>query len=211
MLDEQLILADLDRAHKNYYLPCFSNMNIDYVASRLVGFRDETRWLLMFNSIVWWPAGEGLTTLVELVGNALPADQQGYQNDRYFVPGKVITEDDDQVVESIVVRGRKVAVDSLTITPNLQIQPERGFWVCVALLDGYKEQLFAQPEEYQRFVPAGLEKIITLDEWQHPDVDLFPSHTTTFPALARRLASGDPSVTIPTHLANSHWSHWYPK
>ena len=73
------ILEFLDRSFNSIEMPCLGNMNIDYISSRLLAFRDDTRWLILFNSIVWWAAGQGLTTIVSPIGNCVKG-KQGFDN-----------------------------------------------------------------------------------------------------------------------------------
>jgi hypothetical protein len=137
MFNRDSILSFLDNAFQNIEMPCFGNMNIDYVSSRLSTYRSTEKWLLLFNSIVWHPAAEGLETFVEIVGTGV-VGKQGFALDRVFVPGSIEV-DDDQNIVSIVVRGENIDPTSLVIQPNYDVQPEYGFWVSVALAEKYKE------------------------------------------------------------------------
>jgi hypothetical protein len=40
-------------------MPCLSNLNVDYVSTRMSAYRSPDKWLLVFNSVVWWPAAAG--------------------------------------------------------------------------------------------------------------------------------------------------------
>jgi hypothetical protein len=190
-------------------MPCFSNMNIDYVSSRLSTYRSTDKWLLLFNSVVWWPAAEGLMTMVEIVGTGV-VGKQGFDNDRYFVPGCLELDNDKNII-SIRVRGEDINPISLAIQPNYDIQPEYGFWVSVALTEKYKESLLASQAELKQFISPGFQHLLTIDEWDHPTWDTPPSQTETFPRIANVLVTSTPSLWQPVEMPNTQWSHWLPK
>jgi hypothetical protein len=71
--------------------------------------------------------------------------------------------------------------------------------------------VLATDSERQSNVLRDLKSLLTLDDWHHPDVvepECLPSGTATFRQLATVLASGDPSLYLPTESANTHWSNW---
>lgn len=209
MFNRDSILSFLDNAFQSIEMPCFGNMNIDYVSSRLSAYRSTDKWLLLFNSVVWWSAAEGLMALVEIVGASV-VGRQGFDNDRVFVPGSIEV-DDDQNIVSIVVRGENIDPTSLVIQPNYDVQPEYGFWVSVALAEKYKESLLASQAEVKQFIPPGFQHLLTIDEWDHPTWDTLPSRTVAFPRIANVLVTSDPSLWSPVEAPNTHWSHWLPK
>ena len=184
-------------------------MNIDYVSSRLSTYRSTDKWLLLFNSVVWWPAAEGLMTMVEIVGTGV-VGRQGFDNDRVFVPGCIELDDQENIV-SILVRGTNIDPTSLVIQPNYDVQPEYGFWVSVALAEKYKEKLLASQAEIKQFIPPDFQHLLTIDEWEHPTWDTPPSQTVTFPCIANILVTSDLSLWIPVEVPNTHYSHWLPK
>lgn len=204
------ILRFLDQAHEEGALADFGNINVDYVSSRMSVYRDAADWIVAFNSIVWRPSSGGLYTMLELVGTGV-LGRQGSDTGRGVDSGDVETTDDDRNIISIRVRGEEVDPASLAIHPDYRVQPELGFWVCIALLDRYREQLLASPAEVATFVPAEYRELLTVDEWHHPIDRMRPSETDTFPRIATILATGDPSHWRPSRNPNTHWSLWYPK
>lgn len=111
MFNRESILSFLDNAFQNIEMPCLGNMNIDYVSSRLSTYRSTDKWLLLFNSVVWCPAGDGLMAVVETVGTGV-VGRQGFDNDRCFVSGSVNMDDDEKIL-SIFVRGEDIDLTSL--------------------------------------------------------------------------------------------------
>jgi hypothetical protein len=209
MFNSDSILNFLDNAFQSIEMPCFGNMNIDYISSRLSSYRSTDKWLLLFNSVVWWPAAEGLMTMVETVGTGV-VGRQGFDIHRAFVPGSVDM-DDDRNILSIVVRGEDIDCSSLIIQPNYDVQPEYGFWVSVTLAKKYKQSLLASQAEVKQFIPTGFQHLLTIDEWDHPTWDTPPSRTVAFPRIANVLVTSDPSLWNPVDAPNTHWSRWVPK
>jgi hypothetical protein len=209
MFNRESILSFLDNAFQSIDMPCFGNMNIDYVSSRLSTYHSVDKWLLVFNSVVWWPAAEGLMAMLETVGTGV-VGRQGFDNDRAFVPGCIEVDDDENILR-ILVRGEDIDPTSLVIQPNYDIQPEYGFWVSVALAEKYKESLLASQAEVKQFIPPGFQHLLTIDEWEHPTWDILPSRTSTFPRVANVLVTSDLSLWNPVEAPNTHWSNWLPK
>ncbi len=204
------ILSFLDGAFERIEMPCLSNLNVDYVSTRMSAYRSPDKWLLLFNSVVWVPAADGLMAMVETVGPGA-SGKQGFDNDRAFTPGQIETDASGERVEGITVRGRAVDPDALGITPRLELQADVGFWAAVALIDQYREDLLASAAELQRFIPAGFQHLLSVDEWEHPTFDVPASRTESFPLLAEVLEKADPSLWRPATHPNTHWSHWFPK
>lgn len=209
MFNRDSILSFLDKAFQNIEMPCLGNVNIDYVSLRLSTYRSKDKWLLLFNSVVWWPAADGLMAMVETVGTGV-VGRQGFDNDRAFVPGCIEVDDEENIL-SILVRGEDIDPTSLVIQPNYDVQPEYGFWVSTALAEKFKESLLASKAEVKQFIPPGFQHLLTIDEWDHPTWDTPPSRTVTFPRIANVLVTSDLSLWNSVEVTNTHWSHWLPK
>lgn len=210
-MNKEEILNYLDERFDNIQMPCFGNMNIDYITSQLSVYRNQAGlWIILFNSVVWWPAGEGLTGMLELVGPGVKG-AQGFDNDRIFYPGTVDYSVDENQIKSVRVRGKEIALTSLDIKPQFHIQPDPGFWACCALIRDYRSELLANEQELAKFIPAGFECMLVLDEWEHPDWGCPPSQTHTFTKIAAALAEGNSLELANSPNPNTHWSKWLPK
>lgn len=211
VMNESEIFKFLDERFENIEMPCFSNMNIDYVTSQLSVYRNShNSWIILFNSVVWWPSADGLMGMIEIVGPGV-VGRQGFDNDRTFIPGIVEDSYEEGRVVSISVRGEEVNVESLHIESNFDIQAEPGFWACCALVQDYRQQLLAKDDELKRFIPEAYKLELVLDEWEHPDWDCLPSKTHTFSILAKKLAEGSPLEMEKCPSPNIHWLNWLPK
>jgi hypothetical protein len=203
------ILEFLDRRFAAIEMPCLGNMNIDYISSRLLAFRDDSRWLILFNSITWCPAGEGLMTILECVGNCVKG-KQGFDRDRSLITGQ-ITYDEVLNVYHVNVRGKSIPLSELKIISHPDLFSEHEPDIAIALLENYREELLANREEYGKFVPDGLTEVLRLDEWHHPDWDCPPRQTESFPLIAEVLFTGNPDLYKPPTNPNTDWRFWFPK
>ncbi len=110
MESPQTILEFLDRRFDAIEMPCFGNMNIDYISSRLLAFRDDSRWLILFNSIAWWPSGEGLMTILECVGNCVQ-EKEGFSS---LITGQIKYDEMPNDFD-VTVRGKPIPLSELNI------------------------------------------------------------------------------------------------
>lgn len=192
-------------------MPSFgSNMNIDYISSRLSAYCSADKWLLLFNSIVWWPSAEGLTAMVEIVGTGV-VGRQGFDDFRAFGPGYIEFdyEEDANKILSIQIRGQEIDPTSLVINTNFDARSDYGFWVSVALAEKYKESLLASQAEIRRFIPPGFKHLLSIDEWDYPVAyEMLPSQTEAFPRIADVLVAKDSSIWKPVKEPNTHWAYW---
>ncbi|HSX59893.1 MAG TPA: hypothetical protein VLF18_06820 [Tahibacter sp.] len=208
--DAAAILDYLDARFEKFEMPCFGNMNIDYLTSRLHVYVSADSWFLLFDALVWWPGYTGLAGMIELVGPGV-VGPQGFDNDRTTDPGCVETDDDNTRLEAVIVRGTRIDPAQLTLQVDGELTDDLGFWASVALLDRHRDALLATDAERDVFVPPGFACALVLDEWQHPDFDRLPSRTDTFRALARAIASGDFAAFPASAAPNTQWSNWLPK
>ncbi len=205
---ERDILLLLDRSE----FPTLGNMNIDYVSGRLLCFRSESQWALVFNWIVWWPAVEGPHAMVECFGNGING-KQGFDNDRLFSP-VVFEEDweddeaDEPTILSIEIRGQSIALEQVPSLPHDSQHQDAGFGVLAGLATQHKAAMLASEAEYMPFIAPDLDLVLTLDDWHHPDVLAKPSECKTFQQLARVLVTGDSSLYEPTQAPNTYWENW---
>lgn len=205
------ILSRFDKHFDTFELPCLGNMNIDYVGSRLSIYQsDDGNWACVIDSVVWWPAADGLMGMIEIVGPGV-IGSQGFDNDRVYDPGRIDLSDDSDNIISLTVRGESISKDTIEINPDFDLQGEIGFWASVALHDKYRTQLLAKDDEIQRFLQSGLALKLRMDSWKHPDFDSPPSTTETFIALSESIAAQDFENFPPCNHPNNGWSSWLPK
>jgi hypothetical protein len=113
------------------------------------------------------------------------------------------------------IRGQQIPAPTLAEFERAEIQLQdppnvRVFELCRLLAAQYREQLLATSAEQRMSVLPGMERILQLEEWHHPDVVVadLPSDSPTFVQLAEVLESGKLSKYRPRRKPNTHWRNW---
>jgi hypothetical protein len=221
-LTPKSILGALDEAAGDFDIPAFDNLNVDYIASRLMAYRSKRHWAVVFNSVVWMDGR--MQTMLNAVGNCIKdlnaeSDSEEWVDPRFVECGLVQvqydeTDDDRSWVTGTFVRGREIPLKSLEIVEDPAIHPRPGFWAATALVGKYRDELLAQPDEIAHLFHGAMPSLLLeLDDWCHVDVcgDELPSDSEVFRSLAAAIASNDASLYKPATRGNTHWSHWLPK
>jgi hypothetical protein len=86
----------------------------------------------------------------------------------------------------------------------------RTWHLARGLVPEHRDLLLASDAERRLGIPAGLTKLLEVDEWDHPRLmeGELPSWCESFRLIAEALAKGDPDLYRPTEPANTHWSNW---
>lgn len=203
------ILASWDALAERFEFPGFNNMNYDTADARLHGFRDGDRWALVIEELVDWPGAGGLLTVVfamgDIRGDALTTIER--------VPTHLYDDDGEPVVPAAVeLAGTAIAIDAAAVEAACeQHDIAESFAVLLQLIATDRDRLFATDAELADRVAPGLQRIVVLDEWAHPDVygGPTPSQSEAFIQLAHVLASGDVGMYAPTQAPNNRdWRSW---
>ena len=213
-LSAEDILAQLDESARQFRFPGFNNMNYHLGTARLSAFRSAAHWALVFEELVWWPAGEGITLCLSVFGTGLafPGGASWSPGLIHWPHSPVSCGFDDQgelSYDGVSIRGQLVALrpEELERHPDV---PERGFAMMVRLLESHRDELLCTPEELRRVVPDDMEFLLQLDQWHHPDVyrGELPSQNPSFQNLAEVLASGEAARLRPAEKPNVDWRLW---
>jgi len=231
------ILTMLDAACDSFFFPMLDNGYVYLAASRLALFRSSSDWAMVIEVFGFSPrAGQpdlALYTFASRLHDRDPASkyvsEDAYHNylrvhthddSRYFYPvkdgawidGELVS--DERGVE-VTLRGhtKRLPVRSDYSRFGIELQdPERVhvFEFCRYLSAVAREEVVATASEQRVSVLPGMEKLLQLDEWHHPDLanDERPSELESFKQLANVLSTGDVSQYKPTMAPNTHWKHW---
>jgi len=233
------ILALLDRGAEDGVLPMLDNPYVYLAATRLALFRSESDWAMVFEIFGFSPRAGlpdlGIWTFASRLRARNPPEKyptpEAYQRylakhqhhePRFFYPVEQTDwqdpTNDAMVAEGateLVLRGEAVRLPTLEELRASGVRPSRPPRVRVFELSRYlaetrRERVLATEEERRVCVPAELEEILRLEEWNHPDLvnEELPSGSETFQQLARVLASGDVAGYGPSDAPNTHWSNW---
>ena len=116
----------------------------------------------------------------------------------------------------MTIRGKSVPLPTPPQYKEYEIELERYpkvsvFEACRYLAAVQRDLVLATDMERRGNVPAELEQILQLEEWNHPDVvdeTVRPSGSETFQQLAAVLSSGNTQRYKPSMPANTHWINW---
>ncbi len=200
---ESDILDLLDEGVRTMELCAFDNGYVYPLGSRLHIYSDGGRWAILIEVLTHNPRqGPVLWDEVECHGSAC-ADQglaATYERLRVAPEGG-----DTEAFPSILrvdVGGQEIEGEDLG---GQALQD--AFRILVDRAPGL---LYATEEELVRVLAHPPPRILSLDEWHHPDVvgGEPPSETSTFRQLAAVIARTDPGAYQPDEQPNSHWGNW---
>lgn len=224
---ESEILAQLDDFALEFDFPMLDNGYIALADLKLHAFADELRWAIIIEALGYHTrAGDhdGMTNCISYYGNCL-SRRPGSANEDFLVvtrdgPGQKTFED----LTSWYLRAptgqifiREELVDFDCTRENLEKQAiplleaqASGTQLLRSLAPKYRNLFFATERELRRRIPFDLPCLISISEWNHPDLagDELPSANETFQQIARALCNLDPTAYSPSEPPNTHWSHW---
>lgn len=232
------ILSVLDHCAAKHTFPVMDHGYIYPAASRLSVHRSETDWALVFESFEYSPR-LGLPNLAihsfgsRLMNRSTPyrdaALNQNYlkqhpHDDSVCLDDVLGTEWGDLLIDEWLVanpdcqlplRGKAVRPPMIDDLHRVGIAPQQDDAVsvvewCRYLAATERESVLATPDERTRQIPPGMNTLLVLDEWRHPDLSggERPSGSECFQQLAEVLEPGRPDLYAPTRPPNSHWSNW---
>jgi hypothetical protein len=235
--DARAISRQWDECARAFQFPMLDNGYTYLAAARLSAFADADRWAMVVEYFHYFNrlrGTDGLLSCLYCFGNCLNRRPGTANEDFLYRVGDgpdaplFLEESDDPAhannaepvlnpaCRSVRIRGAVVPLDpspenfatrgvSLAHPPH----PTAPDLLRLLVLD-HREALLSTPEELSQRVPADLPLLLTLDEWNHPDLanDEMPSRSLTFRQLAKVLATADPTHYRPTRPPNTHWSHW---
>jgi len=230
------ILAILDAACDSYVFPMLDNGYVYLAATRLSLFRSASDWAMVIEVFGFSPRAGFPDLFVYTFGSRLhernpPSryiNEDAYRNylrnhphdeSRHFWPIE-----DGPWIDGEVVAGESLAFvlrERQQLLPQRRDYAENGialedpdciqvFELCRYLAEVERERVLATSTEQRVSVLPDMQRIMQLDEWNHPDLagDERPSELESFRQLAEVLSTGDVAQYKPTLAANTHWKHW---
>lgn len=233
------ILATLDGFAAEFAFPMLDNAYTYPASTRLHAYRSETQWALVIEALGFNhrldgaerfdPGTYAFGTAIEHPGltSAYVGDEDGNDQSR-MGPGPVSDEansklcfdEDDAFIhpatDVIVVRGNKLAVPhdrefyashDIDLGDSYRIA---AYELLRGLVIEHKGTFMFPEDQIRNIVPASLDKVLTLEEWHHPDLaeGHKPSDVEAFRMIAEVLVTGDASLYRPREVPNTHWKHW---
>lgn len=201
------ILAQMDASQEEFKFIDLNNGYSYTIDARLHVYSDGERWALIGEVVGYNPRSGNVVDLLHHFGNCLTSGNPGYENDDFLerVENMDQIEDEDEPEEYL---GAPIQVRGVT----LEVDAEQGDdldEVFRKLVPEHRELLLATESELRRRIPADLPEILTLDEWNQPDLfEQKPSESETYQQLAAVLSTADTAHWAPTEEPNTHWENW---
>lgn len=233
------ILANLDGFAADFVFPMLDNGYAYLAATRLHAYRSETQWAIVIEALGFAHRLDGTErfdpgtcafgSAIEHPGlNSVYADDaDGNYRPRIGPepvrddanPNLCFDEDDEFIHPStdvIVVRGKKLAIPhdrDFYASHGIDLEDEyriTAFELLRGLVIEHKDTFLFSEDQLRNIVPASLDKVLTLEEWNHPHLaaDQKPSDVEAFRMIAEVLVTGDASLYAPTEAPNTHWKNW---
>ncbi len=222
----QDILRQLDACAERFEFPMLDNGYVYLAETRLHAYRDADRWALIIEVLGAnnrTEGHEGIDNCLHLFGNCLTVEP-GTTNDGFIHPTadgpEGATFEARGVVrreaKTIRIRGDVVEIPSREVLKNANGEviwrgrKLEAHQLLRAISADHRNRLLATEAELRQFLPGDLPKILTLEEWFHPDLceNELPSENETFQLLAGMLETGNAGDFSPTREPNTHWKHW---
>jgi hypothetical protein len=224
---ESEILAQLDDRALDFDFPMLDNGYVALADVKLHAFADQQRWAIVIETLGYHTrAGDhdGMTNCVSYYGNCLTR-KPGTANEDFLVVTRDGTDRktfEEQTnwyllapVGKIYIRDQLVDFDCSRENleqqgiPLLEAQAS-GTHLLRSLVPKHRQLFFATEQELRRRLPFDIPCLISIDEWNHPDLasDELPSASETFQLVASALCNLDPTIYSPIESPNTHWSHW---
>jgi hypothetical protein len=233
------IMSILDNCCEAFTFPMLDNGYVYLAATRLSLYRSMTDWAMVIEVFGFSPRvglpDTSISTFASRLHDRNPSSQyvsrvayENYLADnahyeyRSVFPianGSWQAEENEELVAAdaaeVVVRGQPYPLPSfpeyLLHGIDLEDSPRvRVAELCRYLAGVARDHVLASPREQRISVPPGLSQILTLEEWNHPDLASGEraSDSETFRQLAEVLATGDTGYYRPSLSSNTHWRNW---
>lgn len=233
------ILEILDRCAESFTFPMLDNGYFYPAATRLSLFRSPQDWAMVIEVFGFSPRAVlpdiNIHTFASRLGQRDTPDRyvtrEAYERYlennpnnqmRFAFPIAEGPWQDEQCSEflpenasSVIVRGEPIEIPAqdaysrkgipLQHLPKVHVSE-----LCRYLAEIAREKVLATAEERRGSVLPGMEQILRLEEWHHPNLVIGerPSQIETFRQLASVLATGKTELYRPSEAPNTHWSNW---
>lgn len=229
------ILEVWDGCCRKFSFPSLGNGQGHLAASRLFLYRSDDDWALTIEVFGVSPRSVEPEVQVYSSGSRLVnrPGQEDFFNDhawhqrqanhphdetRYVFPLEGGSWQDGEQVDpgagEVVVRGNYITLPSRHEYEEAGISladPDRiqVYELCRYLAATRRELVLCTPEELVVNLPPGLNLVLKLDEWHHPNLasGQTAGATETFRQLAEVLATGNLSAYHPQESPNTHWKN----
>jgi hypothetical protein len=218
------ILRELDLAVGEYSFPVFNNPNFPLAAMRIVCFRNDDEWLIVFERIAYGVSDGIFLNMISAFGNRI--EERGLQSTLEFIrelPGHSISDDemnyvlDEKNFEILMYGDKKTfSIDEKDfrgshVDENKEMRKRLRLLRLITYKTG--QDIFMSPANLlDRMDHNDIPVFLIITEWNHPDV-YYPGNETPgsnqcFQSLAKAIAYNKKELYDCTLEKNSYWHHW---
>jgi len=236
--DPRRILAVLDACCETFTFPMLDNGYVYLAATRLSLHCSPADWALAIEVFGYSPRSGSPDVHVYTFASRLhgrKAKEQfiteeahsryislnPHNESQFYFPcdGSFQDPDDDELLDAlathVVVRGTSIPLPAAFSYAAAGIPLEdpprvRVFELCRYLAATHRDLVLATPSERTVNIWPGMQQLLVLDEWHHPNLlaGERPSTSATFQHLAAALSVGDAAAYQPGEPPNTHWRFW---
>jgi hypothetical protein len=222
------ILNQLDKCNSDFTFPMLDNGYVYPAGTKLTGYCDNQRWVLIIEVIGFSYRGgghNGISNCLHIYGNCLQYNP-GTQNENFLFltddANNCNTFDEEEnfylnpQCSSFILRDEVLPIfhdRDMYRAAGIEIEDDTrvNAFEFLRLLDElYHDKLVATKNEIRERIPKDIPIIIELRSWFHPDVvnGELPSENETFKQIAKVLETGNIEYYKPTNEANTDWKNW---
>jgi hypothetical protein len=199
----------LERLNHAAELGAFPDFNEGYyhpLCARMHVFRDEMRWAIVVETVVYSDPGVNVMDVLYYIGNCITGGV-GMREADFLSRVTNITELYGEERDKGVLQGPTIQVRGESI--HFDGRFEQLLDVLRLLGDSHGALLLGTADEVRSRIPADLPELLQLDAWNHPDLlHESPSASPTFQLLAKAIVSGVATDYSPSLPPNTHWENW---
>ncbi|NOT50466.1 MAG: hypothetical protein HOP10_04220 [Chitinophagaceae bacterium] len=218
------ILRELDLAVEEYSFPVFNNPNFPVATMRIVCFRDDDEWLIVFERIAYGTSDGIFLNMISAFGNRI--EERGLQSTMEFItelPGHPVSDDEMNYILNekkfdVLIYGNKQAFsfdEKDYKVSHVDENKEMRKRLRLLRLIAYKtrQDIFMSPASLlDRMDHDSIPVFLIITEWNHPDVyypgNEMPGLNPCFQSLAKAIAYNKKELYDCRLEKNSYWYYW---
>ena len=218
------VLRELDLAAGEYSFPVFNNPNFPLAAMRIVCFRNDDEWLIVFERIAYGVSDGIFLNMISAFGNRI--EERGLQSTMEFItelPGNSFADDEmnyilDEKNFDVLIYGNKRTFSIDEKDPReSHVDENKKMRKLLRLLRliTYKtgQDIFMPPASLlDRMNHDDIPVFLINTEWNHPDVYYpgteMPGSNPCFQSLAKAIAYNKKELYDCSLEKNSYWYYW---
>lgn len=213
-------LETLDRYAEDFDFPVLDNYNFDLAQSRISVFREEDKWLIVFEVV-------GVDANLEISNNFYVYSNSMRQQGFFSCFDEILTlvneeywyDDEDHFLVDPFHMELLLKGERITLTPTVEEYKRLGIEtdsfhptkLIRFLTSKYKEKFWVNPSDILDETNAEFKPNLfyQTEEWEHPDIseDQKPSESIFFQSLAKAIELNNVNL-ITVGKVNNDWTNW---